>query len=352
MPGPTTLRGLGLSIPVIAAPMAGGPTTPDLVTAAAGVGSIGFLAAGYLLADALADQIHTVTSETDHFGVNLFAPNPVPADPNAYGRYRDLLRDDADRYGVELPAQPVEDDDDWQNKVDVLLARPVPIVSFTFGIPDRAVLAALRKAGSVLVQTVTSAEEARRAADAGVDMLAVQAATAGGHWGTLTPDRLPPARPLSALLAEIATAVDLPLIGAGAVATPDDVAAALRAGASAVMVGTALLLAPESGTSVAYRAALAQPHRGDPILTRAFTGRPARGLRNTFLDRYDADAPAGYPAIHYLTSPLRRASREAGDPEFINLWAGTGYRAAAAAPAGEVLQHLASSASRYGGSGP
>lgn len=77
-------------------------------------------------------------------------------------------------------------------------------------------------------------------------------------------------------------------------------------------------------------------------MTRAFTGRPARALRNLFTDRYSGIAPAGYPAVHYLTSPMRKAAAAAGDPERINLWAGTGYRHATAEPAGRILTRLAS----------
>jgi nitronate monooxygenase len=335
------LSELGTSVAVLAAPMAGGPTTPELVVAAAEAGSLGFLGAGYQTPEAFGEQIDQVRERTSVFGVNLFAPNPVPAHPAEYARYRQLLLRDAERFGVALPETPTEDDDHWRDKIDVLLAKPVPLVSFTFGIPDPAVLAALRAVGTLLAQTVTSPAEARLAADAGVDVLIVQAAAAGGHSATLTPAQLPPTVPLPELLARVRSVVDLPMVGAGGLGDAVAVASAMGAGAEAVLVGTALLLAPESGTSDPYRAALVGPRRGNPVLTRAFTGRPARGLRNAFLDAYDAVAPAGYPAVHYLTRPLRRASAAAGDPEFLNLWAGTAYRTATARPAGETLQALA-----------
>jgi len=70
--------------------------------------------------------------------------------------------------------------------------------------------------------------------------------------------------------------------------------------------------------------------------------RLARGLRNRFIDTYDAQAPAGFPAVHHLTIPLRRAAAAAGDPEAVNLWAGTGYRAAVERPAADTLRELAS----------
>lgn len=335
------LSGLGIDSPVLAAPMSGGPTTPELVVATAEVGSMGFLAGGYLTAAMLGEQVSSVAERLEIFGVNLFAPNPVPVDRDAYLRYRDRLRALAERYDVDLPPEPVEGDDDWRGKIDVLLERPPAIVSFTFGIPDPAVLADLRRGGSLLAQTVTSASEAVRAAEAGFDALVVQSADAGGHSGTLTPERRPDRPALIDLLGEITGVVGLPCIAAGGVATPEAAAAVIGAGAMAVMVGTALLLAPESGTSATHRSALLGRDR-ETVVTRAFSGRPARGLRNRFIDTYDAEAPLGYPAVHQLTIPLRRAAAAAGDPESVNLWAGTGYRDAVERPAADTLRHLAS----------
>ena len=70
-------------------------------------------------------------------------------------------------------------------------------------------------------------------------------------------------------------------------------------------------------------------------------GRYNYDLTNTFVDRYDARAPLGYPALHHLTRPLRRAAAASGDPEGVNLWAGTGIGTARAAPADELLAELA-----------
>ncbi len=145
MNGSTFLERLGVSLPVLAAPMAGGPTTPALVLAAAGSGSLGFLAAGYQQAQTLAVQVAGVAAETDAYGVNLFAPHPVPVDPLAYAAYREALRPLAERLGVDLPEHPVEDDDHWHDKVDVLVAAAPRVVSFTFGLPDPATVAALHR---------------------------------------------------------------------------------------------------------------------------------------------------------------------------------------------------------------
>src|SRR6201996_4423144 len=335
------LSPLGVELPVLAAPMAGGPSTPALVAAAARAGGLGFLAAGYKTVDQLAGQIAEVRAQAVPFGVNLFVPNPVPVDRAAFARYAAALQPEADGYDIRLGLTPVEDDDAWSEKVALLRSQPVPVVGFTFNRPDPAVFRAFRQAGTLTVQTVTSPEEARAAEAAGAGLLAVQALAAGGHSGTWTPERVPGPVPLPDLVASVRAVTPVPVVAAGGLATPAGVAAVLRAGAVAVLAGTALLRSDESGTSAVHRAALADPGRGDPVITRAFTGRPARGLPNTFTEKYGPIAPAGYPALHHLTSPLRQAAAAAGNPELVNLWAGTGYRQATTGPAGPIMTGLA-----------
>jgi nitronate monooxygenase len=340
------LSDLGAASPVVAAPMAGGPTTPGLVLAAAGAGSLGFVAGGYLGAEGFAEDVATVSAVTEVYAVNLFAPHPVAVDPGAYAAYRDLIAPEAERRGLDasaLPARPVENDDAWRDKIEVLTAHPAPLVSFTFGLPDPTSVVALHRAGSLLAQTVTSVEEARAASEAGLDAVIVQASVAGGHSGTFVAAHDPADRPLTELVADVRATVRLPVLAAGGVATAEQVAVVLGAGADGVMVGTALLLADEAGTSSAHRAGLAD-HTRETALMRAFSGRPARGLRNRFSERYDASAPTGYPALHHLTRPIRRAAAEAGDPEGVNLWAGSGFALAREAPAAEILVSLAGSA--------
>jgi nitronate monooxygenase len=336
----TDLRAaLGLRLPVLAAPMAGGPGGPALADAAAAAGGLGFVAAGYKTPQALADELAAVRSPC---GVNLFAPNPVPVDRAAFQRYAERLRPEAERYGLTLDGgEPVEDDDHWAAKLDVLREHPVPLISFTFGLPEPADLAALRATGALLAQTVTTVPEARAAEEAGVDVLVVQSFAAGGHSATFEPLRAFEEVPLPDLVAAVRSTVELPVIAAGGVGTAADVAAAVRAGAAAVAVGSVLLRSAEAGTSATHRAAL--PGDRPTTLTHAFTGRPARGLRNTFIDAHEEAAPFGYPALHHLTGPLRRAAAVAGDPERLHLWAGTGYRHATEEPAGAILTRLAAS---------
>lgn len=333
LPATGLLARLGATVPVVAAPMAGGPTTPDLVAATAKAGGFGFLAGGYLSTDVLAEQIADVRVREVPFGVNLFVPNPVPVDREAFAEYAAALG--------QQPVDPREDDDEWAAKVDLLVADPVPVVSFTFGIPTAEVVARLRAAGTVTLQTVTTADEAREAATAGIEGLLVQGPLAGGHSATTTPQVPVADVPLSMLVRSVRETVDLPVWAAGGIATTTQVRQLLAAGAEAVVVGTALLRTPEAGTSKPYRDALVDPLREDTQLTRAFTGRPARSLTNACVRKFTTIAPLGYPAVHHLTAPLRRAATDAGDPEAIGLWAGAAYRLATDEPAAIVIGRLA-----------
>ncbi len=337
----SALADLGLTIPVIAAPMSGGPSTPAMVIAAQRAGGLGFLATGYKTPEAVNADLRAVREAEVPFGVNVFAPNPVPISAARYHDYACVMQREAERFGVTLPTEPIDSDDDFAAKIDLLRTDPVPIVSFTFGIPGRDVIRGLQRAGTTVVQTVTSRQEAEAAATAGVDALAVQAHVAGGHSATLTPDHPPAAVPIEELVAAITAAVGLPVIAAGGLGTAADVAGVLQAGAAMAAVGTVLLLTDESGASATHQAALEDPARTDTVITRAFSGRPARGLRNRFTDTYETCAPLGYPAIHYLTSPMRKAAAQAGEPELVHLWAGTGYRHARRESTAQILARLA-----------
>src|ERR1044072_1137166 len=108
-----------LDVPIVQAPLAGGPSTPELAAAVSGAGGLGFLAAGYLTADELGRRIDRTRELTDRpFGVNLFAPGPV-ADPTTYGPYVERLQAE----GLAIGA-PRADDDGWDAKLAGVEARP------------------------------------------------------------------------------------------------------------------------------------------------------------------------------------------------------------------------------------
>ncbi|MGZ5394700.1 MAG: nitronate monooxygenase, partial [Mycobacterium sp.] len=198
----------------------------------------------------------------------------------------------------------------------------------------------LRDAGIVTVGTVTTLAEAQAAVTAGVDVLAAQGPSAGGHRGTFDPSAQPASEPLEQLLAALRAAVDVPMIAAGGLSTSEDIRRVMQGGAVAAQLGTAFLLADEAGSSGVHRAALKDPQFTETVVTRSFSGRYARGLRNRFVNEHEAQAPFGYPEVHYLTSPVRAAAVRAGDPHGVNVWAGTGFRNATAGSVADIIATL------------
>jgi nitronate monooxygenase len=329
--------GLPVRWPIVGAPMAGGPSTPALAAAVSHAGGLGFLAAGYRTGEAMSAEIAAVRALSPApFGVNLFVPQDPSVDVRAVADYLAALRPEAARFGVEVV--PSWDDDGWDEKLQRLEADPVPVVSFTFGCPDRSVIAGLQRAGSRVVVTVTTPDEARAAAAAGVDAVGAQGIEAGGHQSTFDDHRpLEEGWDLDDLLDAIIDEVDVPVIAAGGLSDGADVARVIAAGAVGAQLGTALLRSPESGAHRIHKAALADPAFGAGTgLTRAFSGRRARGLVNAFM-RHHPDAPSAYPQINNATRALRRRAAEEGDAQAINLWAGLGFRSAEARPAGEIV---------------
>lgn len=328
-----------LSAPVIGAPMAGGPSTPVLAAAVADAGGLGFLAAGYLSAGRVADDIAATRAlTTGPIGVNLFVPQPSAATPTELERYRSAVAPFAHRYGAE-PGSFRDDDDGWADKLDVVVDFAPEVVSFTFGCPSPDVIARLRQRGVLTMVTVTSRGEADIAVAAGADALVVQGPEAGGHRSVFAPDRRPPARPLHDLLAETATA-GAPMIAAGGIGDAAAVREALSRGAIAVQVGTALLLCDEAGTNPAHRFALRDPRFTATVVTNCFSGRYARSLVNEFTTAYDGVAPSGYPQVHQITGPIRAAAVAAGDPQGTSLWAGTSWRGVRGGRAADVVADL------------
>jgi nitronate monooxygenase len=325
-----------LEHPIVQAPMGGGASTPALAAAVSEAGGLGFLAAGYLAPDALRRDIEAVRALTRQpFGVNLFAPpQPVP-DRAAVERYARALAED---YEV---GEPRHDDDGWEEKLALLAELRVSVVSVTFGCPERAVVERLQRAGAAVWITVTTPDEARIAEAAGADALLVQGVEAGGHRATFD-DSAPNDLGLLAALQLVASASALPLVATGGIATGRGVAAVLAAGAAAAQLGTAFMLAPEAATADAHRQAVADD--GETALTRAFTGRTARGIVNRFQREHSAEAPLGYPDVHHVTAPLRRAAREHGDGDGFHLWAGQAHALAEPVPAGELVRRLAADA--------
>jgi nitronate monooxygenase len=329
--------------PIVQAPMAGGVSVPQLAAAVSEAGGLGFLAAGYKTADGMYQEIKQLRGLTGRpFGVNVLVPQPEYAESGAVELYAQQLAGEAAWYETELGDPDSGRDDGYDAKLAVLLDNPVPVVSFHFGVPSREVLEALRRAGTLTLVSATTAEEALAVERAGADAVIAQGVEAGGHQGTHrdTPENDGAGIGLLSLIAQIRETVAIPVVAAGGIMRGGQIAAVLAAGACAAQLGTAFLPAPESGAHPQHKQALTNPLFARTELTRAFTGRPARALVNRFLREHGPYAPAAYPEIHHLTSPLRKAAAKAGDAQGMAMFAGQGHRMARELPAGQLVELL------------
>ncbi|MET8580743.1 nitronate monooxygenase [Streptomyces collinus] len=331
-------------LPIVQAPMAGGVSVPQLAAAVSEAGGLGFLAAGYKTADGMYQEIKQLRGLTARpFGVNLFMPQPEYAESGAVEVYAHQLAGEAAWYETELGDPDSGRDDGYDAKLAVLLDNPVPVVSFHFGVPSRDVLDSLRRAGTLTLVTATTAEEALAVERAGADAVIAQGVEAGGHQGTHRDlaENDGSGIGLLALVAQMRETVRVPVVAAGGIMRGAQIAAVLAAGASAAQLGTAFVATHESGAPAPHKQALTNPLFARTELTRAFSGRPARALVNRFLREHGPYAPAAYPEVHHLTSPLRKAAAKAGDAQGMALWAGQGHRMARELPAGELVRVLA-----------
>jgi nitronate monooxygenase len=330
-----------IMVPIVGAPMAGGPGTPALAAAVTNAGGLGFIPGGYLSAEQFADDIAAArAATTGPLGVNLFVPQPSVADWVQLDYYAEELEDVADHYQVEVGRPEFGDDDDWGRKLEVVADVRPELVSFTFGVPSPDVIRRLGALGLLVMVTVTSAYEAGVAIAAGADSLVVQGPAAGGHRGTFAPDMNPGSESLHQLIDRIRSAHDVPIVAAGGLGTAEDVAGVLGRGAVAAQVGTALLLSDEAGTNAAHRAAMKNQLFSKTIVTRAFSGRYARGLENEFIRMFDNVAPLGYPEVNQMTLPIREAATDREDPDGMSLWAGTSFQQARPGPAADIIASL------------
>lgn len=333
-----------LAEPIVQAPLAGGPSTPELAIAVCEAGGLGFIAAGYKTAATVGEHIDKIRASTSRpFGVNIFAPSSQPAEPGSLRAYLEELGPEAARLGAEV-GEPRFNDDQFEAKLELVREKRPAVVSFTFGCPPSTIFDQLHQLDIAAWMTVTSAAEADAAQAAGADALVVQGTEAGGHRGAFVDDEDAGGIGLLALLRLVRRTSRLPLIASGGIADGAAVAAVLCAGATAAQIGTALMLTPEAGTEQAQRELFNQPI--PTRLTRAFSGRLARGMVNRFMTDHSHHAPVAYPEIHHATSPLRAAARRNADADGFNLWAGQAHELAQARPAAEIVRELGADARR------
>jgi nitronate monooxygenase len=338
------LKRLGIEHPVIQAPMGGGPSTPELVAAVSNAGGLSSLGAAYLTPDQITDAVRRIRALTDKsFNVNLFAGGYEAERHVDPGPMLALLAEIHEVYGLPAPTLPVPPPDPFADEFEVVLAARPAVFSFTFGIPDRDVMARLRARGIAILGTATTIDEARVLAANGVDAIVAQGAEAGAHRGTFSgPFEAGMMVPTLELVGGILGAVSLPVIASCGIMDGRGIAAAMGLGASAAQLGTAFLTCPESGASEAYKQAILAARKDTTVITRAFSGRPARALTNTFIAKLGGreNTILPFPLQNALTRAMRTAAAERRDVGFMSVWAGRGVARARVMAAGELVRTL------------
>jgi NAD(P)H-dependent flavin oxidoreductase YrpB (nitropropane dioxygenase family) len=289
---------LGIELPIIQAPM-GGAVGPALASAVSNAGGLGMLSPWRADIHTVRRQIREARALTSRpFGVNL---------------------------NVEFPQE---------ERLAACLDEGVRVISFFWRDPSSLVPRA-KAGGAIVLHTVGSADDARRALDCGVDIVVAQGWEAGGHVrGTVATMPLVPA---------VVDAVSpAPVVAAGGIADGRGLAAALALGAGGAWIGTRFLVSHEATIHPRYRERLMRANENDTVfLENLFDVRwpnaPHRTLRNQTVEAWEA---AGRPptgkrpgegeviANSQSSGPIVRyqsctpSPDTDGDIDALSLWAG------------------------------
>ena len=246
---------LGIEHPVIQAPI-GGLSVPALAASVSNAGGLGMMAITWMEPDEIRTAINALRGLTERpFGVNVIID----------------------------PQDPPQDE-----RVEAALDAGAPVVSFTWGDPAPYV-GRVHRAGALATLTVGAGEEARRAVDAGIDLIVAQGWEAGGHvWGQVST--------LAMVPAVVDAVPGTPVIAAGGIADGRGLAAVLALGAGAAWMGTRFVASAEAPAHPRYQERLLAARETDTFHGELFDiGWPNaahRVLRNATIEAWLA---AGSP---------------------------------------------------------
>ena len=279
-------------------PIFGFTHSRDAVVAVCEAGGIGIWGATRNTPDEISEGLKDIASRVNGrpFGIDLVLPQGMPARNNRE-EIEKLLPDEHrafvdhmwKKYDVPNDGQPggrsrfVRSEETAQRQVDVVLGSDADIFAMGVGSPPEFIAEA-KKRGKTLVSLVGQPKHAKRAIEAGAEILVAQGYDAGAHTGNIGTFSLVPQI--------VAIAGDIPVVAAGGVATGQHIAASLALGAVGVWVGTAWLLTKESDIDDVARKQLAAAQSSDTVITRSDSGKTLRVVRSKWTDEWEAkDAP-------------------------------------------------------------
>ena len=162
--------------------------------------------------------------------------------------------------------------------VDAIIEEGASAFIAGLGVPE-TIVTRLHDAGLLVMSMCGKVDHARRAADAGVDVVIAQGTEAGGHTGKVAG---------MALIPQVVDAVDIPVLGAGGIVDGRGLAACLALGADGVWMGTRFIASTEAHAGQVYKNSLVTASEADTIVTRCYSGKPMRVLSNPYVADWES----------------------------------------------------------------
>jgi nitronate monooxygenase len=337
-----------IDVPIVQAPMAGAQDADIMIGAAQG-GALASLPCAMLSVDKAREQMNIVRQRVSTpLNMNFFCHKAVDSTAEQEAGWRKRLTPYFRELGLDPDASiAAANRAPFDSVMCELVEELKPeVVSFHFGLPDKALLKRVKDAGCIVISSATIVREARWLEDNGADAIIAQGAEAGGHRGMFLTESIANQPGTFALVPQVVDAVRVPVIAAGGITDGRGIAAALALGAAGVQIGSAYLRCPESKLIAPARKALAEASDDATVITNVMTGRPARGVANRVMREVGPVAAEAPPFPHAATalSPLKAAAEKLGKVDFTNLWAGQAVALGREMPAAELTRALAQAA--------
>ncbi|HEX3981076.1 MAG TPA: nitronate monooxygenase [Acidimicrobiales bacterium] len=264
---------LGIQHPVMLAGM-GGVSYAPLVTAVSEAGGFGCLGASTMSNERMVSEIAAVRTATDKpFGVDLLTAMPG----------------------------------DLEGQVEQIIAGGATVFVAGLGVPA-GVVELCHRHDVLVINMCGKVEHARRALDAGCDIVVAQGTEAGGHTGQVATMPLVP---------QIVDAVGahIPVVAAGGIVDGRGLAASLALGADGVWVGTRFIATPEARGVAGYKDAIIRTREDGTTISRAFSGKTMRVIRNDYTRYYEEHPDRLHPFPAQLATSIEEGAFHLGGGE-------------------------------------
>ena len=334
---------LGITHPIVLGPF-GGLSSVALTAAVSEAGGLGSYGLYGYDGDGIRETATALRAATDRpFALNLWLPTGDEATPDAaFTAHAQALQPFFEAAGLAVPERPERYLPPFEEQIEAVWDAAPAALSVVYGVPSREVVDQAHRRGIAVIGTATTVAEAVALESGGVDAVVATGMEAAGHRVSFLRRPEDSLVGAFALIPQVADAVGIPVIAAGAIADRRGVAAARALGAAGVQVGTAFLATRQSAASDAHRAAIGGTAAEESVLTRAMSGRLARGVRNRTIRAIEASGYiAPFPAQNWLTGRFRAEAGRQGLRELQSLWLGQGAGLARLDDADEVFAELA-----------